>query len=54
MERKVAQRIPSWILNARDQVKLLDMQGSVNFEGLQFQWKDATFQIGPWDCCRFS
>lgn len=47
MERKAAQRIPSWILNARDQVKLLDIQGSINFEGLQFQWKDATFQIGP-------
>lgn len=47
MERKAAQRIPSWILNAHDQVKLLDMQGSVNFEELQFQWKDATFQIGP-------
>jgi hypothetical protein len=47
MERKAAQRIPDWILNARDQVKLLEIQGKVSFEGLQFQWKDATFQIGP-------
>ncbi|MFM8620480.1 MAG: 2-hydroxyacid dehydrogenase [Candidatus Nanopelagicaceae bacterium] len=47
MERKAAQRIPKWKVNARTQVHNLAKDKRIKIDDLPFQWDELFFNIGP-------